>query len=138
MLHPFLRLFLLSFFLLFQTISATVADDTASVEAEAMEIADRLRCMVCSDPNIETASDETAKDLRFFIRRHLTDGKSQDLVVNLVLSNYGEMVSLEIPATPSSDNELFFSRIVTGLFFALMLFYIYRRSRRYDPSGDLS
>ena len=71
------------------------ADDFASVETEAQEIAERIRCLVCSDENIDSASDETAKDLRLFIRRHLNDGKPQDLVVNLVLAQYGDMVSPE-------------------------------------------
>lgn len=79
------------------------ADDFASVETEAQEIAERIRCLVCSEENIESAEDETAKDLRLFIRRHLNDGKPQDLVVNLVLAQYGDMVTLEETPPDSTD-----------------------------------
>lgn len=53
----------LAVFLLFA--APATADDAASVETEALEIADRLRCLVCSDENIEAANDETAEDMRF-------------------------------------------------------------------------
>lgn len=126
-----LRILLLLFLCALACVPETRADDTASVESEALEIADRLRCMVCSNPNIEEAGDETAQDLRFFIRRHLTDGKPQDLVVNLVLANYGEMVSLEVPPHVSSDGETLFCRVLTGCFFVLMLISLGRRARKY-------
>lgn len=108
------------------------ADDTASVETEALEISDRLRCLVCSDENIETAKDEIAQDMRLFIRRHLTDGKSQDLVVNMLLAQYGEMISLEDSPSPSAENEELFAIISTALCFLGMAFYIYRRSRHFN------
>jgi len=102
--------------------------DILSVESEALEIADRLRCLVCSDENIETAKDETAKDMRFFIRRHLTDGKTQDLVVHLLLAQYGDMISLEDAPPPSTEKEKVFVYISSAFCFAAMAFYIYRRS----------
>lgn len=110
----------------------TAANDDLSVETEALEIADRLRCLVCSDENIETAQDETAKDMRFFIRRHLSDGKTQDLVVHLLMAQYGDMISLEDTPAPSSKNEEIF--IAASFFgtFAAMIFYIFRRSRNFN------
>lgn len=95
------------------------ANDLASVESEALEISERLRCLVCSDENIEKATDETAKDLRFFIRRHLNDGKDADLVVNLVLAQYGEMVSPEETVAPSNSAEL---RLLAVCFAAVFSF----------------
>ena len=107
------------------------ANDSFSVETEALEIADRLRCLVCSDENIETAKDETAKDMRFFIRRHLADGKTQDLVVHLLLAQYGDMISLEDMPTPNAQNEEMFVALSFVFTFAAMGFYIYRRSRNF-------
>ena len=105
------------------------ANDILSVETEALEIADRLRCLVCSDENIETAKDETAKDMRFFIRRHLTDGKTQDLVIHLLLAQYGDMISLEDAPLPNAEKEETFVFASAILSFGAMAFYIYRRSR---------
>ena len=112
-------------------ISQSHASDDLSVETEALEIADRLRCLVCSDENIETAQDETAKDMRFFIRRHLADGKTQDLVVHLLMSQYGDMISLEDVPTPTAENEEILITFSFVLCFAAMGFYIYRRSRNF-------
>lgn len=110
--------------------SPVSADDEASVETEALEIADTLHCSVCSDPNIEIAKDEIAKDLRLFIRKHLTDGKPQELVINLVLSNYGDVVTLDAPSPDKSeDNEYRFIVFLNVFFFAAVLFYIFRRSK---------
>lgn len=109
----------------------TAADDAASVETEALEIADRLRCLVCSDENIEAARDETAEDMRFFIRKHLTDGKPQDLVVHLLLAQYGDMISLEDAPAPTAENEETFTIAVSTLCFAAMAFYIFRRSKNF-------
>lgn len=106
------------------------ADDFASVETEAQEIAERIRCLVCSEENIESATDETAKDLRLFIRRHLNEGKPQDLVVNLVLAQYGDMLSPEeAPQGSTDENELLLTWLSAALSFGAMAFYIFRRSR---------
>lgn len=113
------------------------ADDFASVETEAQEIAERIRCLVCSEENIESATDETAQDLRLFIRRHLNEGKPQDLVVNLVLAQYGDMLSPEeAPQGSTDENELRLTRLSAALSFGAMAFYIFRRSRLFKKSED--
>ena len=108
------------------------ANDTLSVETEALEIADRVRCLVCSDENIENAKDETAKDMRFFIRRHLTEGKTQDLVIHLLLAQYGDMISLEDPPAPTARNEGIFAAVSFISCFAAMIFYIRRRAQSFN------
>ena len=113
------------------------ADDFASVETEAQEIAERIRCLVCSEENIESAEDETAKDLRLFIRRHLNDGKPQDLVVNLVLAQYGDMVTLEeTPPDSTDENEQELAQLCALLSFGAMAFYIFRHNRLFKKSED--
>lgn len=113
------------------------ADDFASVETEAQEIAERIRCLVCSEENIESATDETAKDLRLFIRRHLNDGKPQDLVVNLVLAQYGDMLSPEEAPQGSTDKNARLLTWLSALFsFGAMAFYIFRRSRLFKDKEN--
>lgn len=113
------------------------ADDFASVETEAQEIAERIRCLVCSEENIESATDETAKDLRLFIRRHLNDGKPQDLIVNLVLAQYGDMLSPEEAPQGSTDkNELLLTWLSALFSFGAMAFYIFRRSRLFKDKEN--
>lgn len=122
---------ILSLFLFLSFPLQGLADGDPSVETEALEIADRLRCLVCSDENIETAQDETAKDMRFFVRRHLADGKTQDMVVHLLLAQYGEMISLEDAPSPTAGNEEAFITLSFLSCFAAMGFYIFRRSRNF-------
>lgn len=128
------------FTLLLLTLCAALparADDFASVETEAQEIAERIRCLVCSEENIESATDETAQDLRLFIRRHLNEGKPQDLVVNLVLAQYGDMLSPEeAPQGSTDENELLLTWLSATLSFGAMAFYIFRRSRLFKKSED--
>lgn len=113
------------------------ADDFASVETEAQEIAERIRCLVCSEENIESATDETAKDLRLFIRRHLNDGKPQDLVVNLVLAQYGDMLSPEEAPQGSTDkNERLLTWLSALFSFGAMAFYIFRHSRLFKDKEN--
>lgn len=124
-----IKMFCLAFFFF---CSAANAGNDPSVESEALEIADRLRCLVCSDENIETAQDETAKDMRFFIRRHLTDGKGQDMVVNLLMAQYGDMISLEDQPALSTKNEEVFIELSFFTVFVAMGLYIFRRSRHFN------
>lgn len=121
-------LFKLFLMMCFLTPCGVRADDAASVETEALEIADRLRCLVCSDENIESAGDETAKDIRFFIRKHLTDGKTQDMVVHLLLAQYGDMISLTDAPAPNAEHEELFTTLVFVACLGGMAFYIIRRS----------
>ena len=126
---PLIKLLFLT--MLFLPFSAA-ANDELSVETEAMEIADRLRCLVCSDENIETARDETANDMRFFIRRHLAEGKTQDLIVHLLLAQYGDMISLEDTPLPNSKNEELFIAASFICTFIALGFYLFKRSRHFS------
>lgn len=122
--------FLLIFALCFG-VSPVSAQTDGGIEETAMEIADALDCAVCSDPHIEQATDEIAKDLRFFIRAQLRDGKSPELVYHAVLANYENVVrEHEAPVQPK-DDPAWFGRVMPALAFACMAFYVFRRSRMY-------
>ena len=108
-----------------------VAQTDDNLEENALEIADRLDCLVCSEKNIEQATDGVASDLRFFIRAQLKEGKSADLVYHSVLANYENVVvAHEIPEQ-SANTPLRFCLIASFLMFSIMSFYIYRRSKQY-------
>ena len=102
-----------------------------NLEEDALEIADRLDCLVCSEKNIEHATDEIASDLRFFIRAQLKEGKTPDLVYHSVLANYENVVvAHEIPEQPA-DTPLHFCLTASVLMFSIMAFYVYKRSKQY-------
>ncbi|MCQ2965426.1 MAG: cytochrome c-type biogenesis protein CcmH [Alphaproteobacteria bacterium] len=87
--------------------SPSFADDTASVEIEAREIAEQFRCLACNDENVEKATDEIAHDIRIFIRKHLAEGKDAEFIKSLIEAQYGDMISDEEATVPNTSNEIY-------------------------------
>lgn len=100
-----------------------------SLEETALELADGLSCTVCSDPHIEQATDETAEDVRFFIRKNLKDGKSVDAVKYLVLSAYEGVIVEQKNETPPKEDPEWISFSSAVLFFGAMGLYLYHMTR---------
>jgi len=121
--------FLMLVFFAFSAVAQT--DD--SVEERAMEIADKISCVVCSDPHIEQATDETAEDLRFFIRKQIKNGKTPETVLNLVLAEYKDIVVEQADETETSEDPVWVSVGSALLFFGAMALYIRRRTRFFEP-----
>ena len=66
-----------------------------ALEARARAISAELRCMVCQNQSIDDSNAELAKDLRLLVRERLTDGDTNEQVVNYIVSRYGEFVLLK-------------------------------------------
>ena len=67
----------------------------------------------------------------------MNDGKPQDLVVNLVLAQYGDMLSPEEAPQGSTDkNELLLTWLSALFSFGAMAFYIFRRSRLFKDKEN--
>ena len=130
------KLFFLLSVLCFAFFRQASAQTDDNVEERALEIADRLYCTVCSDANIEQASDEMANDLKFFIRRQLKEGKSADLVFHSVLANYEDIVVEHVAQPPAKDDPVWFSAVMSFLFFAAMAFYVLQRSKLYRAARE--
>ncbi|WP_431323778.1 cytochrome c-type biogenesis protein [Rhizobium sp. YTU87027] len=65
------------------------------LEARARAISAELRCMVCQNQSIDDSNAELAKDLRLLVRERLTDGDTDEQVINYIVSRYGEFVLLK-------------------------------------------
>ncbi|CDM56937.1 MULTISPECIES: cytochrome c-type biogenesis protein [Rhizobium] len=65
------------------------------LEARARTISAELRCMVCQNQSIDDSNAELAKDLRLLVRERLTDGDTDEQVMNYIVSRYGEFVLLK-------------------------------------------
>ena len=127
-------IFVMMFFFSFAAGAQT--DDSA--EERAMEIADKISCVVCSDPHIEQATDETAEDLRFFIRKQLKNGKTPEAVLNLVLAEYRDIVVEQTDESETSEDPLWVSVGSAVLFFGAMAFYVRRRARFFESERNVS
>jgi cytochrome c-type biogenesis protein CcmH len=71
-----------------------VLNDPA-LEARARELSAQMRCLVCQNQSIDDSDAPLAKDLRVLIRERLTNGDSNDQVVDYLVSRYGEFVLLK-------------------------------------------
>jgi cytochrome c-type biogenesis protein CcmH len=66
-----------------------------ALETRARTISAELRCMVCQNQSIDDSNAELAKDLRLLVRQRITDGDSDQQVLNYIVSRYGEFVLLK-------------------------------------------
>jgi cytochrome c-type biogenesis protein CcmH len=67
------------------------------LEARAREIGKELRCLVCQNQSIDDSDADLARDLRVLVRERLTNGDSNQQVVDYVVSRYGDFVLLNPP-----------------------------------------
>jgi cytochrome c-type biogenesis protein CcmH len=68
-----------------------------SLEARARELSAKLRCLVCQNQSIDDSNADLAKDLRLLVRERITDGDTDEQVLNYIVSRYGEFVLLKPP-----------------------------------------
>jgi cytochrome c-type biogenesis protein CcmH len=64
------------------------------LEERARNLSAQLRCMVCQNQSIDDSNAELARDLRVLVRERLTDGDTDEQVIDYVVSRYGEFVLL--------------------------------------------
>lgn len=82
--------------ILFSTTSLAVIE-TYSFEDEVLEkryhdFVEELRCPKCQNQNLAGSNSPIAKDLRRELHRLLDDGKSDQEVVNYMVSRYGDFI----------------------------------------------
>src|SRR5438045_9388355 len=64
------------------------------LEARARALSKELRCMVCQNQSIDDSQAPLARDLRVLVRERLQMGKSDQQVVDFLVTRYGEFVLL--------------------------------------------
>ncbi len=67
------------------------------LEADAMELSHKLRCLVCQNQSIAESNAPLAVDLRDQVREQLAAGKSKDDVIEYLVDRYGDFVLYEPP-----------------------------------------
>ncbi|WP_117195437.1 cytochrome c-type biogenesis protein [Rhizobium terrae] len=65
-----------------------------ALEQRARNLSAQLRCMVCQNQSIDDSNAELARDLRVLVRERLTNGDTDQQVIDYVVSRYGEFVLL--------------------------------------------
>jgi cytochrome c-type biogenesis protein CcmH len=76
--------------------ASPMAQDPA-LEARVMAIAEELRCLVCQNETIAASHADLAIDLRKQIRIKLTQGQSQQQILDFMVERYGDFVLYRPP-----------------------------------------
>lgn len=76
--------------------AAPVAQDEAA-EKRLVAISSELRCLVCQNESLAGSQAELANDLRREIRTLIQDGKSDNEIMDFMVSRYGDFVRYRPP-----------------------------------------
>ena len=78
-----------------------LADDEA-VEQRLIGIAEELRCLVCQNESLAGSPADLAKDLRREIRTLIREGKTDQEIMDYLVSRYGDFVRYRPPLKPTT------------------------------------
>jgi cytochrome c-type biogenesis protein CcmH len=109
------------------------------LEARARELSKDIRCLVCQNQSIDDSKADLARDLRVLVRQRLTQGDSNDQVMDYLVKRYGDFVLLS-PPVKASTYLLWYGPI--GIFilgaFGLIMFFRGRRAAPVTTAAALS
>jgi cytochrome c-type biogenesis protein CcmH len=72
------------------------------VEQRLIKIAQDLRCLVCQNESLAGSRADLAEDLRQEIREQIRQGKTDQEVVDYMVSRYGDFVRYRPPVKPTT------------------------------------
>ncbi|MBY3346996.1 cytochrome c-type biogenesis protein [Rhizobium laguerreae] len=105
-----------------------------ALEARARALSAELRCMVCQNQSIDDSNADLAKDLRLMVRERISDGDSDEAVLNYIVSRYGEFVLLK-PRVSMKTVLLWGAPVLLVLAGGLSLL-VFARKRAGKPTGS--
>ncbi|MEF8722078.1 MAG: cytochrome c-type biogenesis protein [Candidatus Accumulibacter delftensis] len=98
-----------------------------------VEISTELRCLVCQNESLAGSHAELANDLRREIRTLIDAGKSDDEIMEFMVSRYGDFVRYRPPLKGTTLLLWFGPGVLFVLGFAALLRYLRRRDRAATP-----
>lgn len=66
-------------------------------EQRAEALGHQLRCLVCQNESVEESNADLARDLRRIIRQRITEGDTDQQVIDWMVARYGNFVRLRPP-----------------------------------------
>lgn len=108
------------------------------LEERARDISSDLKCVVCRGENIDESNASIARDLRLLVRERLTEGDSNEEVVDFIVERYGEYVLMK--PNRSGANMILWATgpalfVIAALSAAL---YLRRRAKAKDGAQALT
>ncbi|QPB20710.1 cytochrome c-type biogenesis protein [Rhizobium sp. 007] len=105
-----------------------------ALEARARALSAELRCMVCQNQSIDDSDAGLAKDLRLLVRERITDGDTDEEVLNYIVSRYGEFVLLK--PRLSTRTVLLWGAPVLLIIVGGISLLVFARRRAGKPTGS--
>jgi cytochrome c-type biogenesis protein CcmH len=96
------RAWLLAAALLAAPLAASAADAVPTekdpvVAERAVRLGEKLRCLVCQNQTIGDSNAELAVDLRRQVREQIAAGKTDDQIIEYMVTRYGDFVLYQPP-----------------------------------------
>jgi len=66
-------------------------------EARARALTKDLRCVVCQNQSVDDSDAPLAKDIRVLVREQVSQGQSDQQVIDFIVARYGKFVLLNPP-----------------------------------------
>ena len=109
--------------------------DDPKLEARARALSRQLRCLVCQNQSIDDSDADLARDLRIEVRRQITAGRSDEIIIDQIRQKYGDYVLLN----PPLDRGTVFLWLAPIGFVGLgaMIIVLARRKHAVPASPDL-
>ena len=67
------------------------------LEARPRALSKQLRCLVCQNQSIDDSDADLAHDLRIEVRRQITAGRSDEIIIDQIRQKYGDYVLFNPP-----------------------------------------
>jgi len=111
--------------------------ETEEQRTEYTELIHHLRCVVCQGQSIAESNADLAKDMRAKVHELVSDGRSEEAVLEYMTARYGDFVLYRPPLDPRTWLLWFgpFALIVVAV---LALVFAIRRLRGRGPEPALS
>ena len=99
--------------------------ESEQMEADYRKLIDELRCLVCQNQNLSGSDADLARDLRRETYEMLQQGKSQQEVVDFMVTRYGDFVLYR----PQFKSTTYLLWLGPFLLLLLVLYLLVRRLR---------
>ena len=122
----------------FSSISAPVETfqfDSPETEKIFHKLSEELRCLVCQNQNVAESNADLAKDLRLEIYTMLSEGKTEDEIVDFMVQRYGDYVLYRPPLKPMTWLLWFGPIIVFSI--GLIIVVRYMKSQKENDMSEV-
>ena len=118
--------------------AAPLAQDEA-VEKRLVAISSELRCLVCQNESLSGSNAELAHDLRREIRSMILAGKSDNEIMDFMVSRYGDFVRYRPPLKSTTLLLWFGPALLLAAGIGGLFVFLRRRARVIDdtPLSDV-